>query len=54
MRHRREKKLGDTAATASVALKFNPFTSFLLLLEVDLLLMLLWGSVYYALYYSVL
>lgn len=34
--------------------KYAPLTSFLLLLEPDLLLILLWASIYYSLYYAVL
>lgn len=42
------------AVTLSHRTKFAPLTSFRLLLEPDLLLILLWASIYYSLYYAVL
>ncbi|KLT46062.1 MFS general substrate transporter [Cutaneotrichosporon oleaginosum] len=53
IQHKKAKKAGETTKAVAYG-RYNPLTSFLLLKEPDLLLMLLWGSVYYSLYYSVL
>jgi hypothetical protein len=47
------KKVSSTCGLSADD-QFAPFTSFVLLLEPDLLLMLIWSSLYYALYYAVL
>lgn len=53
VQRKRAKKAGGTTKALAYG-RYNPLTSFLLLKEMDLLLMLLWASVYYSLYYSVL
>lgn len=49
---RRKRRGGQVAVNPRT--KYAPLTSFRLLLEPDLLLILIWASIYYALYYAVL